>query len=152
MHVGIANRGGGENVHGIPDIPGACSTRNCTYLIRVPWLAYTSPTIKPDRWVCPTAVLLYTAFGHFASSLAFEPVPSSMQRAVTESAAGQAVQLVSHPAFWLADGNVTLAWLSTWTEWICGIWTTKMLMLNKFTVHSRYLAVTFTQLTHGRQP
>ena len=31
MHVGIVNRGGGENV---PGIPGACSTRNITYLVK----------------------------------------------------------------------------------------------------------------------
>ena len=33
MHVGIANPGGGENV---PGIPGACETRNITYLARGP--------------------------------------------------------------------------------------------------------------------
>ena len=37
MHVGIANpsTGGGENVHGIP---GACATRDFTYLARGTWL------------------------------------------------------------------------------------------------------------------
>ena len=33
MHVGIANRGGGKNV---PGIPGTCTTRNLTYLERGP--------------------------------------------------------------------------------------------------------------------
>ena len=35
MHVGIATSGGGENV---PGIPGACATRNFTYLVRDPYV------------------------------------------------------------------------------------------------------------------
>ena len=44
MHVGIANWRGEENV---PGIPGACVTRNFTYLARGPWVKFAS--IKPQQ-------------------------------------------------------------------------------------------------------
>ena len=45
---GSLNRGGGENV---PRIPGACTTRNITYLARGPWtVAYLLKFRKPWHW------------------------------------------------------------------------------------------------------
>ena len=43
---GSLTRGGGENV---PGIPGACASRNCTYLARGPWLLQSNvdvPTVS----------------------------------------------------------------------------------------------------------
>ena len=56
---GSLNRGGGENV---PGIPGACATRNFTYLVRGPWghaveehrdipWGYSIPI---GRWIVPS--------------------------------------------------------------------------------------------------
>ena len=45
---GSLTHGGGENV---PGIPGACATRNFTYLARSPWWRHDMDTLSANYWL-----------------------------------------------------------------------------------------------------
>ena len=55
---GLLTRGGGENV---PGIPGACATRNFSYLVRGPW-SYCSLALSHRNNRVPIQVLQYQPF------------------------------------------------------------------------------------------
>ena len=55
---GSLTRGGGENV---PGIPGACATRNFTYLARSPWVDYSLDLMGAS----PRTILMIPEYFHF---------------------------------------------------------------------------------------
>ena len=65
MHVGIANLRWRGNVAGIP---GACATRNFTYLVRVPWHFCRLWRMSPST-SCSLSYMVQIAFLEFSSPL-----------------------------------------------------------------------------------